>query len=58
MILMLVVRFIDRLVGVVLTLGSPDERALRITLVMVTLTAALFAMCATILLLAWGAIPR
>lgn len=56
--LMLVVRFIDRLVGVVLTLSSPDERALRITLVMVTLTAALFVMCATILLLAWGAIPR
>jgi len=56
--LMLVVRFIDRLVGAIITLSSPQERALRLTVVMLVLTSALFAVCGMILLLVWGAIPR
>ncbi len=58
--LMLVVRFIDRLVGAIILLGSPaKERSAGSPLVvMLVLTGALFAVCGMILLLAWGAIPR
>ncbi len=57
--LMLLVRFIDRLVGTVIALSAPDTgRTARVAVVMLVLTAALIGVCAAILLLAWQAVPR
>lgn len=57
--LMLLVRFIDRLVGAVIALSAPDaSRGPRAVVAMFVLTAAVLAVCTAMLLLAWQAVPR
>ena len=53
MLLMLIVRVIDRVVGATLALSAPDARALRLTVLMLMLTAALLGVLVLILAVAW-----
>jgi hypothetical protein len=53
MLLMLIVRVIDRMVGATLALSTPDARALRLTVLMLMLTVALLGVLMLMLTAAW-----
>ncbi len=54
MLLMFIVRVIDRVVGTTLALADPEARALRVTVAMLLLTTALFGVLTLILVVAWA----
>lgn len=53
MFLMFIVRVIDRVVGTALALTAPDARALRVTVAMSLLTAALLGVLTLTLAIPW-----